>query len=226
LCRIDQPAPQRAPHNYATGHSPGRAMRPALPATRQAAGVPSAWSQPSKSTHKRPRRWCDAGPLRRQNVAADQKAGAEEHRNRRARRSRGAPRTTAFLCLSGDSSTLSRTRSLRMTWVGATLGRQNQFKRPNTGPCAKSPTCALGDQVESRRRNRDRGRGSIRGRDRVTARHHRQPGWLSLHRPLCSDRLPACRRRRPCPRPHQNPRTSPPPGVPSLTFFNSTTLTP
>ncbi len=40
---------------------PGRASRSALPATRQAAGVPSAWSQPPESTHARPRRWCDAG---------------------------------------------------------------------------------------------------------------------------------------------------------------------
>jgi hypothetical protein len=73
------------------------AMRSALPATRQAAGVPSAWSQPSQSTHARPRRWCDAGPLGRHSVTADQKAGNEEHRIPRARRPGGAPRTTAFL---------------------------------------------------------------------------------------------------------------------------------
>jgi len=47
----------------------------ALPATRQAAGVPSAWSQPFQSTHARPRRWRDAGPLGRPSVTADQKAG-------------------------------------------------------------------------------------------------------------------------------------------------------
>ncbi len=37
---------------------------------------------------------------------------------------------------------------------------------------------------------------------RVRARHRRQPGWLSLHnqeRPLCSDRLPACRGQRQMP---------------------------
>jgi len=54
----------------------GSAMRSALPATRQAAGVPSAWSQPSP-THSRPRRWCDAGPLGRQSVTTAQKAGDE-----------------------------------------------------------------------------------------------------------------------------------------------------
>ncbi len=52
-------------------------MRSSAPATRQAAGAPSAWSQPFKSTHKRPRRWCDAGSLGRQGVTADQKAGDE-----------------------------------------------------------------------------------------------------------------------------------------------------
>ncbi len=51
------------------------AMRSALPATRQAAGAPSAWSQPSQSTHTRPRRWCDAGSPGRQCVTAAQKAG-------------------------------------------------------------------------------------------------------------------------------------------------------
>jgi hypothetical protein len=56
---------------------PGDTMRSAAPATRQAAGVPSAWSQRSQSIHERPRRWCDAGPLRRVGVTADQKAGEE-----------------------------------------------------------------------------------------------------------------------------------------------------
>ncbi len=56
---------------------PGGAMRSALPAMRQAAGAPSAWSQPSQSTHERPRRWCDAGSPGRQCVQAAQKAGAE-----------------------------------------------------------------------------------------------------------------------------------------------------
>ncbi len=55
---------------------PGRAMRSALPATRQAAGAPSAWSQPPQSTYARPRRWCDAGSPGRQCVTAAQKAGA------------------------------------------------------------------------------------------------------------------------------------------------------
>ena len=63
---------------------PGGAMRSALPATRQAAGVPSAWSQPSQSTHERPRRWCDAGPLGRQSVTAAQKAGVKNLNQARA----------------------------------------------------------------------------------------------------------------------------------------------
>ena len=46
-----------------TGLPRESALQSALPATRQAAGVPSAGSQPSQSTHERPRRWCDAGPL-------------------------------------------------------------------------------------------------------------------------------------------------------------------
>jgi len=55
LCGASSTMSNRAP--------PGRAMRSAVPVTRQAAGAPSAWSQPSQSTHARPRRWCDAGPL-------------------------------------------------------------------------------------------------------------------------------------------------------------------
>jgi len=55
----------------------GGPMRSAVPAMRQAAGVPSAWSQPSQSTHEPPRRWCDAGPVGRQCVTAAQKAGDE-----------------------------------------------------------------------------------------------------------------------------------------------------
>jgi len=51
-------------------------MTSAVQATRQAVGVPSAWSQPFQSTHKRPRRWCDAGSLGRPSVTAAQKAGA------------------------------------------------------------------------------------------------------------------------------------------------------
>ena len=43
-----------------------------LPATREAAGVPSAWSQSHPVTLARPRRWCDAGPPK-----AAQKAGAQ-----------------------------------------------------------------------------------------------------------------------------------------------------
>ena len=56
---------------------PGSATRSAVPARRQAACVPSARSQPSQSTHERPRRWCDAGSPGRQSVTVTQKAGAE-----------------------------------------------------------------------------------------------------------------------------------------------------
>ncbi len=69
---------------------PGGAMRSAVPAKREAAGVPSAWSQPSQSTHARPRRWCDAGSPGRPSVPAAQKAGAEGMvRNNGSDRDRG-----------------------------------------------------------------------------------------------------------------------------------------
>jgi len=77
LWLIDHPALRRARHNCDTGHSTGRATRSILPPRRQAAGPPSAWSQPFQSTHERPRRWCDAGALGRQSVPASQKAGDE-----------------------------------------------------------------------------------------------------------------------------------------------------
>ena len=83
LWLIDHPALRRARHNCDTGHSTGRATRSILPPRRQAAGPPSAWSQPFQSTHERPRRWCDAGALGRQSVPASQKAGAERTRVRR-----------------------------------------------------------------------------------------------------------------------------------------------
>jgi hypothetical protein len=66
-----------APRTMSNRAPSGSATRSAFPATKQAAGVPSAWSQPSQSTHERPRRWCDAGPLGRKSVTADQKAGDE-----------------------------------------------------------------------------------------------------------------------------------------------------
>ncbi len=59
------------------GTPPGSAMRSAVPAARQAAGAPSAWSQTSHSTHERPRRWCDAGSPGRSSVPVTQKAGDE-----------------------------------------------------------------------------------------------------------------------------------------------------
>ena len=55
-------------------HRPGAAVH----ATRQAAGEPSARSQPSPVTPARPRRWCDAGPPAARS-AEDQKAGAPGH---------------------------------------------------------------------------------------------------------------------------------------------------
>ena len=69
LCRIHHPVGASRSAQCQTGHSSGSAIRSALPATREAAGVPSAWSQPSQSTHERPRRWCDAGSLGRQSVS-------------------------------------------------------------------------------------------------------------------------------------------------------------
>ncbi len=68
----------------------GSASRSIFPATRQAAGAPSAWSQPSQSTNARPRRWRDAGSLERQSVTAAQKAGTEGMvRNNGSDRDRG-----------------------------------------------------------------------------------------------------------------------------------------
>ena len=81
LCQQDPPAGRRLRTN-ADRAPPESASRSILPATKEAAGVPSAWSQPSQSTHERPRRWCDAGPLGRQSVTVAQKAGDEETENR------------------------------------------------------------------------------------------------------------------------------------------------
>ena len=53
------------PAQMPTGLPRGARCGQLLPATRQAAGVPSAWSQPFNRPPTRPRRWCDAGPLGR-----------------------------------------------------------------------------------------------------------------------------------------------------------------
>ena len=75
----------------------------AVDATRQAAGAPSARSQPSPVTFARPRRWCDAGPTAAR-AAADQKAGAPGHHPARAPEGTGS--TTS------ESPTLPRRRSM------------------------------------------------------------------------------------------------------------------
>ncbi len=77
LCQKDLTATRPAPHKVHAGLPREARHTLVLPATRQAAGAPSAWSQPFQSTHARPRRWCDAGPPGRQSVTAAQKAGAE-----------------------------------------------------------------------------------------------------------------------------------------------------
>ncbi len=90
LCWNRHPALPRAPHNGATGLPRGARRILVLPATRKAAGAPSAWSQPPQSTHARPRRWCDAGSPGRQCVTAAQKAGDEDTvRNNDSNRDRG-----------------------------------------------------------------------------------------------------------------------------------------
>jgi len=83
MCWFTVPVTRSAAHNYATWLPRDASSTLVLPAQRQAAGVPSAWSQPSQSTHTRPRRWCDAGSPGRQSVTAAQKAGDDgAHRPR------------------------------------------------------------------------------------------------------------------------------------------------
>ena len=77
LCRIDQPASRRPPHNVIPG-SLGERLEISSPGCeegrRRAIGVVAALPV----SPARPRRWCDAEPLRRQCVTAAQKAGAED----------------------------------------------------------------------------------------------------------------------------------------------------
>ena len=83
--------PRGAGHAIVPDHPTGNAMRPAqwrcrappggtiwssVQVEKQAAGAPSAGSQPPNLPPTRPRRW-DAGPLGRQSVTAAQKAGTE-----------------------------------------------------------------------------------------------------------------------------------------------------
>jgi len=77
ICAGSTSRPSGPPRTNADRAPPESATRSAVPAERQAAGAPPAWSQPSQSTHERPRRWCDAGLLGRHSVTAAQKAGLE-----------------------------------------------------------------------------------------------------------------------------------------------------
>jgi len=77
LCRIDLQVSRRSPHNVQPGSHGERdaVCSPGFEAgRRRAIGVVAAL----QATHERPRRWCDAGPMGRHSVTADQKAGDEE----------------------------------------------------------------------------------------------------------------------------------------------------
>jgi len=89
LCRRRSPATRRA-RTMSYRAPPGGMMNSALPATREAAGAPSAWSQPLKRPPERPRRWDDAEP-----PTADQKAGIQVPSPESATCGRGA-RTTIY----------------------------------------------------------------------------------------------------------------------------------
>jgi len=96
-------------------------MRKPVPAQKEAAGGPSAWSQPFNSPPERPRRWDDAGP-----PEADQKAGYAENSvsvrgsGRDSDSGRGSDRNS----ISSSDSNQNRNRSrLRVGGTGAPLGR-------------------------------------------------------------------------------------------------------
>jgi len=58
----DAHSPHRAAKNVKGGNLGQPLPGADVPATREAAGVPSAWSQSFPVAPARPRRWCDAGP--------------------------------------------------------------------------------------------------------------------------------------------------------------------
>ncbi len=107
---------------------PGSAMRSAVPVTRQAAGAPSAWSQPPQSTHERPRRWCDAGSLGRQSVTAVQKAGAEDRaRNSVRNQEQGQLRVSAST--SGFSGRQQRPATDAPSWTRCSWSPPGRSRR-------------------------------------------------------------------------------------------------
>ncbi len=109
---------------------PGWSMKSVLPVSWQAAGAPSAWSQPSQSTHERPRRWCDAGPPGRHSVPAAQKAGRERtvtetttvsvavaasvNSGRRQHQSSASVICVSVIAISDQRSAISDQRSMRL----------------------------------------------------------------------------------------------------------------
>ena len=118
----------------------------AVPATRQAAGAPSAWSHLSPASPARPRRWGDAGtPAAR--AAADQKAGAP---------GRHATRTTSRL---PERPAASRTRDPSRNETDGQAGRP-------------PPQCA----PDRRRSGKPRQRSESANSDRNQRHRQRQDG--------------------------------------------------
>ena len=121
-------------------------MRPAFPAQRQAAGAPSAWSQPSQSTHERPRRWCDAGPLGRIGVTAAQKAGVEG-RVRNSNQESTTPNTPHSLGNARPTSTPltgrleARPHNVHKTWHGTKTKPTRTRQKPRPIGVPGTPLC-------------------------------------------------------------------------------------
>ncbi len=177
----------------------GSAMWSALPATRQAAGVPSAWSQPSQSTHERPRRWCDAGPPGRIGVTAAQKAGAEGRFRRVPRR----PVLTEHIVQDrGDSRhlwpvptsphSLGNAQPTSTSLTARLEAHPTMPAQPGVDPRPK-PTRASGKPRPTACRARDCAGTNSRHRDAM--RTMALPGSLGVRDASCSPGYEAGRRR-------------------------------
>ena len=121
LCLIDLPAPRCVPHNVVPG-SPGRPDTVYSPGAEAGRRRPSAWSKPSNSPPKRPRRWATLG---RREATASQRP--------RRPRMRGSAAGAASGAASGGSM-ITSWLFLRSRVAAGWIPCQGQDKSPRRRP--------------------------------------------------------------------------------------------
>ena len=206
LCRIDLQVSRRSPHNVQPGSHGERdaVCSPGFEAgRRRAIGVVAAL----QATHERPRRWCDAGPMGRHSVTADQKAGDEETNHGGpfpgTRLQRDSPIALSESAPSNDVWARNATRSEAVRHPKIGLRRHVRSR-----PIPRTLQANTPRSFEARRRGASRKRGKPRpsgcrvricagttSRRSVPLRTRSMPGSPGRRDPVCCSGYEAGRRR-------------------------------